>query len=99
MKKCPHCQKTAISFVEWGQGVNAFRTRCRSCGAKLKATPATYWAALVCFVVILGLIFLLAPWAESEGIRRYTFQHVIIAGIAVAVCGLAYRFCGYDRAE
>lgn len=95
MKRCPHCQNPAITFSEWGSGLNAFRTRCRSCGTALKATKATYIAALITFAVVLAALFFIEPWAKSEGVRHYTFRHVIVGGLAMLVAAVSYRFCGY----
>jgi hypothetical protein len=97
--KCPHCKNKAIGFLEWGQGLNAFSTICQNCGIRLKATKGTYIAALVCFMVLLGMIFILAPIFEKEGMSRFSFRHGIMAIAVVVVGGVASRFCGYRTAE
>jgi TRAP-type uncharacterized transport system fused permease subunit len=99
MKKCPHCQKQAITLYQWGQGLNGFRTRCKSCGKKLKATTITYWLALLCFVAILAAVFQVIPAAKKEGFHDFTIRELIVLPIAVAICLVAYPFCGYKKDE
>lgn len=94
MKKCPHCHESAIGFVEWGQGLNAFRTRCRSCGQALRATKATYVAALVTFIAVVGGVVALAFTADAKGMN---LPRLTVIPIAIGVSLIAYRFCGYEK--
>ena len=96
MKKCPCCNGRAIGFGEWGAGLNAFRTICRSCGVPLKATKATFVAAITTFVVVMGAVVLLALSSESSTER---YARMAIIPIVLGVTLVAYRFCGYERNE
>jgi hypothetical protein len=96
MKKCPHCAGDAIGFADWGTGLNAFRTRCRSCGITLKATRNTYWAVLITFLALIGSVTALAFVVDKryEGVARLS-----VIPLAIGVSALAYRFCGYKKHE
>lgn len=97
--KCPHCQKQAIAFSQWCQGANAFRTKCVSCGTKLKATKSTYLAALISAVIILAITLWLLVWAEEVGLSRRGLKLLILVGAGIPIGAVAYRFCGYNKDE
>ncbi len=97
--KCPHCHQTPISFREWGQGANAFRTICRSCGKKIKATVGTYIALIVSILVLISVLIYLEPFAKAIGLSHHSYKELVGYGLAVVVVGGLSFLCGYRKAE
>ncbi len=97
MRNCPNCQRKPITFYSWGQGFNAFRTRCQHCETHLSATATTYVfasASLACLVVG-GLMAL--PFAEQFDAGEPRLLIAIPVAVGILLAAVSYWFCGYKE--
>lgn len=77
--------------------MNAFRTNCRSCGIPLKATKATYVAALTTLVIVAACVILVA--SSTDASNEKNMRRATVIPLAILASVIAYRFCGYEKAE
>lgn len=93
--KCPSCNTKAISFIQWCQGLNAFKTECTNCNIKLNANIATYAIFIVTMLISLSLIpFLNEIFAFIDVEILYKKFQVLILLPIIFVGGIAAWFSG-----
>ncbi|HCS63168.1 MAG TPA: hypothetical protein DIW64_03250 [Cellvibrio sp.] len=99
MKNCPHCNQRPISFGAWCNGINSLTCRCVHCGAKLKASAAT-WVSTA--LIVIAMVAVVAASIAIFGLSIRTDQLKLILLVSlpvVAGCFIAYHFGGYSAAS
>jgi len=81
--KCPACQERAISFGDWGRGLNAFIHVCPHCGSQLRATRSTIILFILMVISIPGLIYLSECAADHFDIHRESQRRMIYASVLI----------------
>ncbi|MEZ5302132.1 MAG: hypothetical protein R3F11_16050 [Verrucomicrobiales bacterium] len=97
--KCPCCHRTAATFSSWGNGVNAFRTRCDECGKALRSTNT--WLAVLGGVVGMGAVFTLGSFLYQTGTGSESQRDALVVGglltSAFLTLMLGWFFGGYQQ--
>lgn len=99
--ECPGCNKKAIRFSEWLQGLNAFRAECDYCGASLKANFVVYLffisTLLLAFFLLINFEEVLLYFEVESTIKRIK----ILIMIPIIFTGgiLAWVFGNYKLVE
>lgn len=99
MKNCPHCGQRPISFGAWCNGINSLTCNCAHCGAKLKASAAT-WVCTA--LIVIAMIAVVAAGIVIFGlsIRTDQLKLILLVSLPVVVgCFIGYHFGGYSAAS
>jgi uncharacterized protein YtpQ (UPF0354 family) len=99
MKNCPICNQTPISLLGWCNATNSLACKCGFCGAKLKASVAT-WVCIA--MIVVAMIALATTGIVVFGLSIRTDQLKLIALVSLPViagCFVGYYFGGYVAAS
>jgi hypothetical protein len=96
--KCPACNNRAVSFLQWGHGLVAFRYTCPHCGKELRASQSTiaWFVFMLCLIpvyIFVGERVSDYLHIEAESQRRLVFGAIVVPSIL----GISYFIWRFGR--
>lgn len=96
--RCPVCGKQAIGFYAWGQGINAVRTQCRHCGAKLRANKVVIWGFVITAILVLATVAVVV-FLMPRGVNDRPYRFLAVVPPTLVCSAIVYWLGGYERRE